>query len=535
MVYTDYDEDDQHGFDERKASVGNVPNGRGKARTMNTCLKRKCFGIPVLYLGLLLLLALFSIGLIISGTSSGKHSSNKATAASDVNAPTTPPPTPAPTEEKDWTAHPTLKHNTDPTVAPTSYPTHESLGDHTDWVQLGNDVGGIDAPGSFGISVGVSGDGRVFAEGAHQSVGGSPQYGHVRVFAYNRETHHWDVRGSELLGAKKGDGFGFAIDLSRSGDQIAIGAPNADRHGSGPDHGYFSVHRWNETLGDWFQMGSDKWGVDAYENAGHDVTISEDGGVLVIGAPGNGKNGVNSGEIRVFFYIEKTNRWMRHGQDLKGEWQGDRFGTSVAVSDDGKIVVAGAPFSNDKALNAGHVRIFQYGEEAHHTRFHKKGHTLTGRDPDDNFGTSVACSGDGSMIAVGAPSAPKGVNKLVGYVDVYKWHEDEGKHMKFGHTIKGELAFEQFGSSVELSEDGETLIVGAPQKKDSRGSIRVFQYDKTVDNWIQVGEEILGDGDYDYFGSAVAVSANGQVIISGGNNYEGRKQGTGHVRAYRAT
>lgn len=543
MVYHDYDEDDnQHDFDENEASgskttsIGSVPTGtKQKAHALSgrMCLRRKCFGIPVIFLAGLLVLAIVSIALIISSASSsdgGGGSHSKGMSNNDLVVSNTMPPTGSPVQ---WTAHPTLWRNTEPTSMPTLHPTHDSLGAHTDWVQLGNDVGGISAPGNFGISVGVSGDGLVFAEGAHKAIGNGAETGHVRVFKYNKETHQWERHGSELLGEKHGDEFGFAIDLSRSGKQIAVGAPSADRH-TGPDHGYFSVHRWNETTNDWVQMGPDKWGVEAYERAGHDVTISEDGGVLVIGAPNNGKNGFESGEIRVFFYIPKTDRWMRHGQDLKGEAAGDKFGTSVAISDDGLIVVAGAPYSNDSAPKAGHVRVFQYGNETRHTRFHKKGHTLTGRDAEDNFGSSVACSGDGMIIAVGAPSAPKGNDVLVGYVDVFKWNEEEDKYMKFGHTLKGDTAFEQFGSSVELSEDGLTLIVGAPQKKDSRGSIRVYQYSEEMDNWPQVGKEIEGDGDYDYFGAAVAVSANGQVIISGGNNFEGLKKGAGHVRAYRA-
>ena len=52
---------------------------------------------------------------------------------------------------------------------------------------MGNDVGGIDsAEGNFGISVGVSGDGHVFAEGAHMAIGKDATTGHVRVELYGQ-------------------------------------------------------------------------------------------------------------------------------------------------------------------------------------------------------------------------------------------------------------------------------------------------------------------------------------------------------------
>ena len=38
------------------------------------------------------------------------------------------------------------------------------------------------------------------------------------------------------------------------------------------------------------------------------------------------------------------------------------------------------------------------------------------------------------------------------------------------HTIYGQNAGESFGKSVELSMDGYTLIVGAPDRKDSAGT-----------------------------------------------------------------
>ena len=536
MVYTDYDDDE--GFDEQEVgpvSIGQVGGGsQKKAHTSTMLLRRKCFGIPFVYLVGILLLALMGIVFVASSSkSNSKKTGESAATQKSHQANATPEPTAAPKPKKTPrpTPHPTRP--TEPTVSPTQYPTRLELDEETTWVQLGNDVGGItSAPGNFGISVGVSGDGKTFAEGAHMAIGKEAATGHVRVFQYNERKFVWEQRGSELTGEKPGDEFGFAIDLSRDGRQVAVGAPGAPRH-IGPRFGYFAVYQWNETLGDWWRMGPDKWGIEENDEAGFDLCISEDDGLLVVGAPGNSKKGKESGEVRVFQYMHKTDRWIRRGQDLSGEGAGDKFGFSVAVSDNGMIVAAGAPYNDDAGFNAGHVRVFAYNH-TNNQRYHKLSRTIVGRGPDDNFGYSVSLSKDGLIVAAGAPSATSPTGQpLVGYVEIHKYDEAENKWHKIGKPVFGKYAYEGFGKSVVLSEDGHTMVVGAPDKKDSRGAIRTFKYLPEKDEWVQIGQEIEGDGDYDFWGDEVTASADGRIIVSGGNNFDGLEQGAGHVRVYR--
>lgn len=506
MVYHDYDADEGIDDEAPPEAVGDVSTER-KARVLNC--RRKWFGVPVSLLAVLALVGVVSLGLVVSRTGSSAASVQKA-------APTPPP----------------VAYVAEPSPAPSQHPTHEMLGAETRWVQLGNNVDGVHAPGNFGVSVGVSGNGKVMAVGAHRAIGKTAESGHVRLYKYNDQTFQWAEHGSVLMGSKNGDEFGYAIDLSRDGQSVAIGAPSADRH-TGPDYGHFSVYTWNATIGDWSQKGTDKWGIMSGDRTGQDVTISNDGSVVAIGAPGDDKNGQDSGDVRVFTF-EGGWRWLRKGQDLKGEEAGDGFGTSVAISDDGHIVVAGAPYSNDAGEKAGHMRVFQYhpGKGESH-RYSKLGHTIMGRDPNDNFGMSVACNADCSIIAGGSPNAPHNDQLGVGSIDIYKFHTDEGKYHKLGHIIMGNEAGENFGSSVELSADGLTLIAGGPNHGTNQGLIRVYQYEANVDGWVQVGQTINGDGDHDYWGNAVAVSSNGRVIVSGGSNFQGVKEGALHVRAYR--
>ena len=51
-------------------------------------------------------------------------------------------------------------------------------------------------------------------------------------------------------------------------------------------------------------------------------------------------------------------RWRRLGRDLDGVASNNMFGTSVALSADGNIVAAGAVGNDANGFNSGHVRVF---------------------------------------------------------------------------------------------------------------------------------------------------------------------------------
>ena len=77
-----------------------------------------------------------------------------------------------------------------------------------------------------------------------------------------------------------------------------------------------------------------------------------------------------------------------------------------------------------------------------------------------------------------------------------------------------------FGSSVSLSSDGLTAIVGGLYddlgSNNDQGSARVFVWNGT--SWVQRGGALTPtDGTaYDYFGTSVSLSSDGLTAIVGG-------------------
>ena len=95
------------------------------------------------------------------------------------------------------------------------------------------------------------------------------------------------------------------------------------------------------------------------DQMGRSVALSADGMTVACGATWNDATGFSSGHVRVFDYDLAQQRWTQRNRDLDGIRGGDTFGTSVALSADGKIVAAGAVGNDGNGSGSGHVRVFE--------------------------------------------------------------------------------------------------------------------------------------------------------------------------------
>jgi hypothetical protein len=135
----------------------------------------------------------------------------------------------------------------------------------------------------------------------------------------------------------------------------------------------------------------------------------------------------------------------------------------------------------------------------------------------DHFGWSVTSSGDGNIIAVGAPFADQGANADQGSADIFlrsgsKWIQQQKV------TSSDGAAFDRFGWSLSISGDGKTMVVGAPYHKVSgkseQGAAYVFA--RNGGQWTQQQELTASDGSVgDRFGCSVSISSDGNIIVIG--------------------
>ena len=199
---------------------------------------------------------------------------------------------------------------------------------------------------------------------------------------------------------------------------------------------------------------------------------------------------------------------------------GGIFGDSIAFSADGFTMAVG---STEAAGTAGAVYLFsKSGDSWAETGIVTASNSGTG----DLFGSSVALSTDGSILAVGAQFEDGDASSTVvlpndGATDsgaVYLFSNTGGSWASWTQDayIKASNAatLDFFGKNVALSSDGTTLAVGAYGQGVS-GAVYVFKNGGAswTETFITNSAANVAAGDY--YGYSIALSSDGATLAVG--------------------
>ena len=206
----------------------------------------------------------------------------------------------------------------------------------------------------------------------------------------------WSQKGADIDGeaAEDQSGLRTGMSISADGNTIAIGAYKND--GLAIDAGHVRVYEWNNSA--WIQKGADIDGEAADDRSGYSVSLSTDGNTLAIGAINNDGTALDAGHVRIYEWSGSA--WVQKGADIDGEAAGDKSGYTVSLSADGNTLAIGAPQNDGTAVNAGHVRVYEWNG----SMWIQKGADLDGESPIDLSGSSVSLSTNGNILAIGAPN-----------------------------------------------------------------------------------------------------------------------------------
>jgi len=301
------------------------------------------------------------------------------------------------------------------------------------------------------------------------------------IFTIKLSAQTWLQIGSDIDGEAKADISGGSISLSGDGSTVAIGATGNDGTGIAAGH----VRIYKNMNGAWLQQGSDIDGEAADDRSGTSVSLSSDGKIVAIGAPGNDGGGTIAGQVRIYQNI--NGNWTQVGSDIYGESAGDFSGWSVSLSSDGSTVAIGAIYNDRNGIKSGHVRIYKNISGT----WTKQGSDIGGEAAQDQSGFSVSLSSDGDIVAIGAPyNDGNGSNS--GHVRIYK--NIDSTWTQIGSDINGKVIYDNSGCSVSLSTDGNTLAIGSKSNDgngDYAGHVRIFK--NLSGTWTQVGSDIDGE------------------------------------------
>ena len=386
----------------------------------------------------------------------------------------------------------------------------------TTWSQQGSKLTASDEAGlgQFGSSVALSADGNTAL------IGGPYDSNAGATWVFTRSGTSWSQQGSKLTASgETGPGqFGYSVALSADGSMVLIGGPN-DNNGVG------ATWVFTRSGASWSQQGlkltaSDETGQGQF---GSSVALSADGGTALIGGPLDNSTYAGVGVGAAWVFTRSGTSWSQQGSKLtpsdEAGGYGD-FGGSVALSADGSTALIGGPLDN---IYVGAAWVFIRSG----TAWAQQGSKLTASDETGvgQFGHSVALSADGNTALVGGPLDSIRMGYLgdgVGAEWVFTRSSTTWTQHGSKLTASDETGNGQFGSSVALSADGNTALIGGPLDNSSYtggGLGAAWVFTRAGTSWSQQGSKLTASdetGGYGNFGASVALSADGSTALIGG-------------------
>jgi hypothetical protein len=311
----------------------------------------------------------------------------------------------------------------------------------------------------FGFSIGLSADGNTLAVGAISEDSGAKgingdqndnsQQGSGAVYVFTRtgaaSQSTWSQQAYiKAANTDANDLFGYSVGLSADGSTLAASAYDEDgssRVINGPydknRRGAGAIYVFTRTAGTWSQQAYLKASnAEAGDSLGYAIAISQDGNTIAGGAgdedcltPGINPPGCDndlktdqsSGAAYVFVRSGTTwtqQAFIKASNPGKEDW----FGSRLALSGDGDTLAVGAQLENGGSKGVNGNQKDQSAEDSGvlylftrtGTTWVQKAYVkATSTKAYDEFGSAMALSKDGKLMAVGAraeSSASKGVN-----------------------------------------------------------------------------------------------------------------------------
>ncbi len=158
---------------------------------------------------------------------------------------------------------------------------------------------------------------------------------------------------------------------------------------------------------------------------------------------------------------------------------------------------------------------------------------IDGTAPNDRFGMSLSISSDGSTIIAGG-MYNHALEVGAGNARVYEWNGTAW--IQKGNDLLGTAADDYFGSAVSINSDGQIIAIasnGYSGNGYDEGLVQIFEWNGRL--WIQKGGNIIGESSRDRSGSSIAINSDGNTIAIGSSRNDGTPANNfdiGHVRIF---
>ena len=344
-----------------------------------------------------------------------------------------------------------------------------------------------------GWSVALSADGTTALVGGYYDNNGAGA-----TWVYTRTGNTWTQQ-TKLIGTgNTGNAWqGFSVALSADGNTAIVGGViDASNKGA--------VWIFTRSGATWAQQGTKLVTSDEVGNTwfGKSVSLSADGNTALVGGY---LDNTNAGAAWIFTRSGTT--WTQDGTKLVGTGAvgAANQGTAVSLSADGTIAAIGGSADDS---NKGATWVFT---RSGNTWVHQK-IVVPGVSGATKQGQSVALSADATTLMIG------GVNATSNVSNAWVFTRSGSTWTQQGTTIVGSDAIGTAanGTSVTLSADGNTAMMGSVSDNGNRGAAWVFT--RSGNAYTQKGRKLVAIGTVGttlYMGRSVALSADGTNMLVG--------------------
>ena len=382
----------------------------------------------------------------------------------------------------------------------------------------------------FGYAVALSSDGTTALVGAWNYTNSNK--GAAYVFHVSREGS-WATSSSPTAtltnsGGAAFDQFGDAVALSADGTTALIGANEANSYkGAAYVFHVASEGSWAGSMSTPTATLTNSAG-SAFDGFGGSVAMSSDGTIALIGA----ESVSNFTGAAYVFHVASEGSWSTSSSPTttltnSGGATRDSFGDAVAMSSDGTIALIGACGSCgiNLSTSAGAAYVFHVASEGSWSgSMSTPTATLTNSSgvTKDALGSSVAMSSDGTTALIGADGAYSTTSAGAAYVfNVSSEGSWVGSISSPSATLtySGAAVGDALGTSVAMSANGSTALIGASHVNSNKGATYVFQT-SSEGSWSTSASPVdtlanSGGTANDVFGTSVAMSSDGTTAFIG--------------------
>ncbi len=365
-----------------------------------------------------------------------------------------------------------------------------------------------------GYSVAIQSDGKIVVAGCSNN-GSNDDFAVVRYNSDGSLDNGFGTGGKVTTPIGIGDDYGTSVAIQNDGKIVVAGY---SYNGSNYD---FAVVRYNSDGA--LDTGFDGDGIVTtpigINEEGYSVAIQSDGKIVVAGCSNNGSN-YDFAVVRYNSDGSLDNGFDGDGKVTTPIGTGDDYGTSVAIQNDGKIVVAGYSYNGSNYDFA----VVRYNSDGSlDNGFDGDGIVTTPIGSGHDKGYSVAIQNDGKIVVAGCSN--NGSNDDFAVVR-YNTNGSLDTDFGTGGKVTTPIGINEGGFSVAIQSDGKIVVAGC-SNNGSNNDFAVVRYNAngSLDTGFD-GDGIvttpIGSG-YDQ-GYSVAIQSDGKIVVAGfmhnGSNYD---------------